>query len=562
MNRDSIWHDLQQCYHQASIRGLKHCAKWAAELLLSLSNSDLNQSANTTINGSKSPSGDTSFVVPHTPQEPDYLMAKACYDLFEYDRAAFFVKNSKSKECKFLYYYSRYMAADKKRLDLMAETNSSSSSPGATASTATMDISLNIFTELRNEVSTLYQCNELELDSYILYVYGIVLLKLDLNSEAINVLVKSVNADPLNWSAWSQLATVIDSKTQLDQLQLPAHWIRKLFFGAVYLELQMNEEALELYYDLLEVFKNSNYILSQLAIAKHNVRDVDGAIALFNEIRETDPCRLDSMDIFSNLLYVKDKRAELSSLAHAANNIEPFRVETCCCIANFYSLRGQHTKAVSYFARALQLNAKHLSAWTLMGHEYMEMKNTGAAIQAYRSAIKCNKRDYRAWYGLGQTYEILKMPSYCLYYYTIARSLRPNDPRMMIATGETLEKLDRNQDALKCYWKAGWSALTKLAGLYDKIGDKDKAAAAYNDYITKSSEFADEQAAVVNMSELQQAHKFMANYYFNRGDVTSAYKEAQTCMQWPETRDEARQIIKQIHAKTSVFDDIPVPTTI
>jgi len=52
-----------------------------------------------------------------------------------------------------------------------------------------------------------------------------------------------------------------------------------------------------------------------------------------------------------------------------------------------------------------------------MGHEYMEMKNTHAAIQSYRQAIEVNRRDYRAWYGLGQTYEILKMPFYCLYYY-------------------------------------------------------------------------------------------------------------------------------------------------
>lgn len=88
-----------------------------------------------------------------------------------------------------------------------------------------------------------------------------------------------------------------------------------------------------------------------------------------------------------------------------------------------------------------------------MGHEYMEMRNTSAAIQAYRCgsaccrrcsltastwrvlrllllssefrhAIEVNKRDYRAWYGLGQTYEILKMPFYCLYYYRKAHQLR------------------------------------------------------------------------------------------------------------------------------------------
>lgn len=35
------------------------------------------------------------------------------------------------------------------------------------------------------------------------------------------------------------------------------------------------------------------------------ISDIDQALALFNELREQDPCRIDNMDTFSNLLYVK-----------------------------------------------------------------------------------------------------------------------------------------------------------------------------------------------------------------------------------------------------------------
>eukprot|EP00983_Pelagomonas_calceolata_P126191 1161280-Pelagomonas_calceolata.AAC.8 len=41
---------------------------------------------------------------------------------------------------------------------------------------------------------------------------------------------------------------------------------------------------------------------------------------------------------------------------------------------------GTHDKAVQYFKRALRLNRGYLAAWTLLGHEYMEAKNTPAAI--------------------------------------------------------------------------------------------------------------------------------------------------------------------------------------
>lgn len=40
----------------------------------------------------------------------------------------------------------------------------------------------------------------------------------------------------------------------------------------------------------------------------------------------------------------------------------------------------QHSRAVECFRRALRLNPRYLSAWTLMGHEYVELKNAPAAI--------------------------------------------------------------------------------------------------------------------------------------------------------------------------------------
>ena len=65
---------------------------------------------------------------------------------------------------------------------------------------------------------------------------------------------------------------------------------------------------------------------------------------------------------------------------------------------------------VLYFKRALKLNKKYYSAWTLMGHEYVEIKNTPSIIDTYCRAVDINPRDYCAWYGLGKTYEILAMP--------------------------------------------------------------------------------------------------------------------------------------------------------
>ncbi|OXA64313.1 Cell division cycle protein 23 [Folsomia candida] len=78
---------------------------------------------------------------------------------------------------------------------------------------------------------------------------------------------------------------------------------------------------------------------------------------------------------------------------------------------NLHSLKREHPKAIEYFERAL-IHPYYLSAWTLMCREFMELKNSNAAIQCYREAGEVNKHDYRPWNGLGQTYDILNMSGY------------------------------------------------------------------------------------------------------------------------------------------------------
>jgi anaphase-promoting complex subunit 8 len=131
-----------------------------------------------------------------------------------------------------------------------------------------------------------------------------------------------------------------------------------------------------------------------VGLAYYSLRQYDEAEASFGLVRSMDPYRLLSMDTYSNILYVKEKQAELSALAHSVVEVEKFCPETCCVVGNYYSLKGRHERAVQYFQRALRLNGQYLSAWTLMGHEYMELRNTSAAIQCYRNAVQISEVQY------------------------------------------------------------------------------------------------------------------------------------------------------------------------
>lgn len=101
-----------------------------------------------------------------------------------------------------------------------------------------------------------------------------------------------------------------------------------------------------------------------------------------------------AQDKYSHILYVKEKRGQLSNLAQRAVKTDKFCPETCVVAGNHYALKGNHDKAVLYFKRALELNRRYLAAWTLMGHEYVELKNTAAAVAAYRR-VRVHRMDWR-----------------------------------------------------------------------------------------------------------------------------------------------------------------------
>ncbi|CAH1991215.1 unnamed protein product [Acanthoscelides obtectus] len=529
--------DLTKGIHECSQRGLYHSVKWLSEINYALKHISI-------------PREEMPEFEDNTDDElEEFLLAKSFLDLKEYDRCAHFVKNCSKPKPRFLYFYSRYLSNEKKKLDNMTDTNCP---PDPSKNDALKDLC----TELKIDYF------DDKLDGYCMYLYGVVLKKMDLLPLAIEMFIKAVKLEPILWSAWFELGKIIPDKITIIAAELPNHWIKYFFLAHTYLEQLNNEEALQIYDTLFELgIQNSSYVMSQIALGHHNQRNLNEAIEMFQKILELDPYRLENLDTYSNLLYVLEKKKELADLAHKVVNVDKYRVETCCVIGNYYSLRSDHVKAVLYFRRALKLNPHFVSAWTLMGHEYMEMKNTNAAIQSYRHAIDINPRDYRAWYGLGQTYEILKMPNYCLYYYKQAQMLKPNDSRMVIALGEAYEKLDKTENALKCYYKAcvlgdvEGTALLKLAKLYDKCNEIENAAAAYTDFCLREED--KDSKGFEDQTEFYGALQYLANYHLKKGELEDAYTYAYKCMECEETKEQGKALLKTIAAKRAEQEPPP-----
>ncbi|KAF9623284.1 hypothetical protein IFM89_000773 [Coptis chinensis] len=494
-SKESYREELRTAIRQLTDRCLHSASKWAGEQLVGLG-AVQDQSKFTPTNtrfqrGSSSirrrflstdtltPSGGVSYVSTPVHQEDgnydsdNYLVAMSYFNCKEFKRAAHVLRDETGKKAVFLRCYAIYLAGEKRKEEEVIELD------GPLGKSTAVN---NELVSLERELSTYRQNGTI--DPFCLYLYGIVLKEKGREDLARTVLLESVNKYPWNWSAWSELQRLCTNVDVLKGLNLKNHWMRDFFLGIVYQELRMHTECLAKYEYLQGIFCFSNYIQAQIAKAQYSLREFEEVEVIFEDLQRNDPYRIDDMDMYSNVLYAKECCSSLSHLAHKVFLTDKYRPESCCIIGNYYSLKGQHEKSVMYFRRALQLNKNYLSAWTLMGHEYVEMKNTPAAVDAYRRAIDINPCDYRAWYGLGQAYEMMNMPFYALYYFRKSASLQPNDSRLWIAMAQCYEteQLRMLEEAIKCYKRAANCndreaiALHQLGKLYSELGRSEEAA--------------------------------------------------------------------------------------
>uniref|UniRef100_A0A6G1SPK1 Cell division cycle protein 23 n=1 Tax=Aceria tosichella TaxID=561515 RepID=A0A6G1SPK1_9ACAR len=474
--------ELWTCHILSEQRCLRKACEWAEDLLFALPEEGEEKLLAKLEKDLNNPSGDFN---------PRFEHAKTCFELHEYDRAAHILRDHLDDDkLRFLHYFAKYKGAEKKRFDLMNEV--------------TINIhkkAMSKFNELRDSLER--SMDRRKPDGWLLYVYGLVLYKFKLTKNSVDVLVKAINLTPNNWSAWYMLSLLIESQQQLNTVSLPNHLFKVFFYHMMRIELDIPIEepwvlvgAKETKNFLDKYFKSSLFIktLAAKSLGYQQLKH-DDAIEVFAQIRLEDPYRQDAMEVYSNLLFVKRMRKELSKLAYEIEKVDPFTSEANSCIANSFSAREQHTKAIVYFTRALRINPDLSVSWSLLGHEYGEMKSMEKAIQAYRYSISINKRDCRAWLGLGQAIESLTHTTagpnlgHCLYYYSQVAKYRPNNPTMFLGLGTVYERLGDKEQAIICFKRAGQEGLFKLAKLYE-TNDMHREAAELSSYMSVDNTFA------------------------------------------------------------------------
>ncbi|KAI9617755.1 hypothetical protein KEM48_006999 [Puccinia striiformis f. sp. tritici PST-130] len=554
---------LREAIPALSSRGLLAASKWAAELLVSVRRSTGSELgiSDQRLNSEDSPMAEPSSKEPG-PSKPagwnsksssennrsdssisdqdTYMVGKAYFDVKEYDRASIALKHILKGPGRFLVSMPGSWLSKKGLmmfLVLLLFIDSSSSSH--LSFSASRDHQRKFTTQHHDLLKDLQS----SVDPFDLYLKSILLSRGGYRLEAIDALVHSINLHQFNWSAWKLLQKLIEGADELETVipKLPRDgFMSRFFFVHATLETHTtgNGDTLtKVVEELKELFPSSLFLKSQQALIAYHVRDFDTAETIFDSIYEADTYRVEDVDTYSNILYVMDKRANLS---------------------------GEHEKAIIEFKRALRLDPGYLSAWTLMGHEYVEMKNTYAAIESYRRAIDANSKDYRAWYGLGQTYEVLDMLSYSLYYYQQATALKPYDTRMWLALAQVYEKLGRRREARMTTKRAlmnaqphtglggqeDFAVLLKLAELYDADGMVAEAAKYHKKFIDESLEVERGPSAALAKSLLYLAqYEIKMNSGTPERDFSSAKEYLTTLVRMNvDEKEDAKSLLRKLQA--------------
>jgi anaphase-promoting complex subunit 8 len=398
---------------------------------------------------------------------------------------------------------------------------------------------------------------------------------------------------PCNWSAWLELAECCASGAGVErdiaatlQPVLASHFCYALFCAHLQSEHHhAHHEALILYERWLDptLLGGSPYLQTQYAIVHYHLRHFDTAKSLLQELHRAMPYRLDGVEIYSNILFVQHDSVALSQLAQTVTIVDKYRPETCLVVGNYYSVKLQRVKAITYFQRALKLDPTFTSAWTLLGHEYVELKQTAHAIECYRHAVQADAKDFRAWYGLGQTYEFLNMPLFSLFYYKRAVQLRPYDARMWCAVGTILSSLYRRSDAIRAYERAVQTgdtegvATQKLASLYRQDGDVERAAQCFlrhlelRHHVTHPNAAAlaplsaqGSMASTLSLEQMLQglvvesteaeAILYLAYYHKNNHEYAVAMVFCARLLEYPgREKEEAKALLRELRSISSSY---------
>lgn len=138
-----------------------------------------------------------------------------------------------------------------------------------------------------------------------------------------------------------------------------------------------------------------------IARVHHDMAQYRESEQCFESVMRSHRCVVQSMDIYSLVLYHLNRQDELSALAQELLNIDPEALETHLTIGNLFSLNSSPSIALRSFRRACLRAPSYAYSFTLAGHECLALSQPLKALRFFRQAVRVNRRHWNGWSGIG-----------------------------------------------------------------------------------------------------------------------------------------------------------------
>jgi anaphase-promoting complex subunit 3 len=227
--------------------------------------------------------------------------------------------------------------------------------------------------------------------------------------------------------------------------------------------------------------RDTGWVQAQLGRACYESAKYPRARQAFEEMRRVAPERVEGLEVYSSVLWHLRLHSDLVHLAQTALAFDRSAPQTWCVMANAVSAQRDHTRALLYLKRALQLDPACVYALSLRGHELVAINDLDGAAEAFREATRVNPRHYNAWYGLGTVFFKQQRHAAAESHFRQASAIHGSSAVLLCYLGLSLAAQELHAAAAEVLRRAcaldrgSAQARFQLAGVYTALGNHEAA---------------------------------------------------------------------------------------
>ena len=214
------------------------------------------------------------------------------------------------------------------------------------------------------------------------------------------------------------------------------------------------EKAYKNYLKIPKIYQKSSFFLNNIGICLMKMVKYKAAYEFFKKARKHNKTQLEGVEYFSTCLWHLNKTNDLIELSEILFKNFPENFKTWLVLGNSYSVLKDHSSAIKYFKRGIQINKNSSYGYCLLGHEFIFLEDYDLAKKSYFSAIEINNLEFTGYWGLGNVFLKTDNFNQALKYFLIALSLNPNCATIYTYIGITLINQEKFDLALKIFEKS------------------------------------------------------------------------------------------------------------